>query len=128
MADKETYRVRGRFHLCDPWWEVTCTVRRGNNRKFSTIPSSYPSYNLRTNLCSEDQSLVSLFLKACGAKPEFVMSFMDFLSKNRHVVELISVLDVLQDFEDSAPEHKAVAKELKSNVINSGWTTHHIFS
>ncbi|XP_016130261.1 DNA helicase B-like isoform X1 [Sinocyclocheilus grahami] len=123
MACNETYKVRSRFHLCDPWWEVTCTVRRGNKCKFSTIPSSYPSYSLRTDLSSEDQSLVSLFLKACGAKPGFVMSFMDFLSTNRHVVELINVLDALQDFEDSAPKHKAVAKELKSNVINSvAWT------
>lgn len=70
---------------------------------------------------------MSLFLKACGANPGFVMSFMDFLSKNRHMVELINVLDALQDFEDSGPENKAEAKELKSNVINSGWTTHHIF-
>uniref|UniRef100_A0A8C2HX02 Helicase (DNA) B n=1 Tax=Cyprinus carpio TaxID=7962 RepID=A0A8C2HX02_CYPCA len=123
MANDEKCRVWGRFHLCDPWWEVTCTVRRCNKHKFSTIPSSYPSYSLRTNLSSEDHSLVSLFLKACGANPGFVMSFMDFLSKNRHMVELINVLDALQDFEDSGPENKAEAKELKSNVINSvAWT------
>uniref|UniRef100_A0A8C2A699 Helicase (DNA) B n=1 Tax=Cyprinus carpio TaxID=7962 RepID=A0A8C2A699_CYPCA len=123
MANDEKCRVWGRFHLCDPWWEVTCTVRRCNKHKFSTIPSSYPSYSLRTNLSSEDHSLVSLFLKACGANPGFVMSFMDFLSKNRHVVELINVLDALQDFEDSGPENRAKAKELKSNVINSvAWT------
>uniref|UniRef100_A0A9R1SS51 DNA helicase B n=2 Tax=Cyprinus carpio TaxID=7962 RepID=A0A9R1SS51_CYPCA len=123
MANDEKCRVWGRFHLCDPWWEVTCTVRRCNKHKFSTIPSSYPSYSLRTNLSSEDHSLVSLFLKACGANPGFVMSFMDFLSKNRHMVELINVLDALQDFEDSGPENRAKAKELKSNVINSvAWT------
>ncbi|XP_026090207.1 DNA helicase B-like [Carassius auratus] len=119
----EPYKVKGRFHLCDPWWEVTCTVRRVNKHKFSTIPSSYPSYSVRTNLSSdsEDHSLVPLFLKACGAKPGFVTDFMKFLSKN--VVELINVLDVLQDFEDSALNHKAAAQELKSNLMNSvAWT------
>uniref|UniRef100_A0A8C2A5Z2 Helicase (DNA) B n=1 Tax=Cyprinus carpio TaxID=7962 RepID=A0A8C2A5Z2_CYPCA len=119
MANDEKCRVWGRFHLCDPWWEVTCTVRRCNKHKFSTIPSSYPSYSLRTNLSSEDHSLVSLFLKACGANPGFVMSFMDFLSKNRHVVELINVLDALQDFEDSGPENRAKAKELYLNDLST---------
>ncbi len=36
-------------------------------------------------------------------------------------VEPVNVLDVLQDFEDSSPENKAVAEQLKSNVNCSGW-------
>ncbi|XP_073694797.1 DNA helicase B-like [Garra rufa] len=122
-TDKKTYRVRGRFHLCDPWWEVTCKVRRGNKRKFSTIPSSYPSYSLRTNQSSKDRSLVSLFLKACGANPMFVKVFMKKFPIAKHM-ELTGVLDALQDFENSAAKHEAMAKELTSNVINSAAWTH----
>ncbi|XP_058629436.1 DNA helicase B-like isoform X2 [Onychostoma macrolepis] len=48
--------------------------------------------------------------------------FMEWLPNNTDV-EPINVLDVLQDFEDSAPEHKAVAEQLKSNVTRSvAWT------
>ncbi|KAL1275699.1 hypothetical protein QQF64_035322 [Cirrhinus molitorella] len=119
---KKAYKVRGRFHLCDPWWEVTCKVRRGNKRKFCTIPFSYPSYSLRTNLSSENKSLVSLFLTACGADPIFVNIFINEFPADKHM-ELTSVLDALQDFENSATKHEAMAKELKSNVINSvAWT------
>uniref|UniRef100_A0A671N2X4 DNA helicase B-like n=1 Tax=Sinocyclocheilus anshuiensis TaxID=1608454 RepID=A0A671N2X4_9TELE len=117
-----TYKVTGQFHLCDPWWKVTCRVNRGRHR-FFTLRSSYPSYSLRTNLRSEGRSLVSLFLKECEADPLFVNMFMEWLPNDTDV-EPVNVLDVLKDFEVSAPEHKAVAEQLKSNVINSGWTTH----
>ncbi|XP_050964171.1 DNA helicase B isoform X2 [Labeo rohita] len=118
-AGDEKYRIRGRFPLCDPWWEVTCTVRRGNNSCFSTVPSSYPSYSLRTNLSSEEWSL---FLKECGANPMFVKDFMEWLPKDNQM-ELINVRNALQDFEDSEKKHEAMAKELKSNVLNSvAWT------
>ncbi len=120
-----TYRVKGYFHLCDPWWKVTCKVLNHGRPGFCTLPSSYPSYSLRTNLRSEGRSLVSLFLKECEADPLFVNMFMEWLPNDTDV-EPIDVLDVLQDFEDSAPEHehKAVAEQLKSNVTRSGWTTY----
>lgn len=117
MAGNKTYRVEGRFLLCDPWWEITCTVRQGQHK---TFVKGYPSYSLRTGLRSEGRSLVSLFLTACGAQPDFVNMFMNWLPNDRHV-ELVEVLDALQEFEDSSPENKAVAEQLKSYVIRSGW-------
>ncbi|ROI15383.1 DNA helicase B [Anabarilius grahami] len=118
MAGNKTCRVEGRFHLCDPWWKVTCTVKRGRC-KFFPLPFSYPSYSLRTDLSSEDRSLVSLFLKECGAQPVFVTKFMNWMPNDRNV-ELVEVLDALQEFEDSSLENKAVAEQLKSSVKNSG--------
>ncbi|XP_016430115.1 DNA helicase B-like [Sinocyclocheilus rhinocerous] len=121
VTGNRTYKVTGQFHLCDPWWKVTCRVNRGRHR-FFTLRSSYPSYSLRTNLRSEGRSLVSLFLKECEADPLFVNMFMEWLPNDTDV-EPVNVLDVLKDFEVSAPEHKAVAEQLKSNVINSvAWT------
>ncbi|XP_016135220.1 DNA helicase B-like [Sinocyclocheilus grahami] len=120
VAGSRTYKVTGQFHLCDPWWKVTCRVNRGRHR-FFTLCSSYPSYSLRTNLRSEGRSL-SLFLKECEANPLFVNMFMEWLPNDTDV-EPVNMLDVLKDFEVSAPEHKAVAEQLKSNVINSvAWT------
>ncbi|XP_056113465.1 DNA helicase B [Rhinichthys klamathensis goyatoka] len=119
MAGKKMYRVEGRFLLCDPWWKVTCTVRQGQHKAFV---KGYPSYSLRTNLRSEGRSLVSLFLKACRAQPDFVNMFMEWLPNDRHV-ELVNVLDALQEFEDSSPENKAVAEQLKAHVSFSvAWT------
>ncbi|KAK7149777.1 hypothetical protein R3I94_009172 [Phoxinus phoxinus] len=119
MAGKKTYRVEGRFLLCDPWWEITCTVRRGQHKAFV---KGYPSYSLRTNLRSEGRSLVSLFLTACRAEPDFVSMFMQWLPNDRHV-ELVNILDVLQEFEDSSPENKAVGEQLKGNVnFSVAWT------
>lgn len=115
MAGKKMYRVEGRFLLCDPWWQITCTVRHGQHKAFV---KGYPSYSLRTNLRSE--SLVPLFLKACRAQPDFVTMFMQWLPNGRRV-ELVNVLDALQEFEDSSPENKAVAEELKAHVNSSGW-------
>jgi len=117
MAGEKMYRVEGRFLLCDPWWKVTCTVRQGQHKAFL---KGYPSYSLRTNLRSEGRSLVSLFLKACKAQPDFINMFMEWLPNDRHV-ELVNLLDVLQEFEDSSPENEAVAVELKGNVNCSGW-------
>lgn len=117
MAGKKMYRVEGRFLLCDPWWQITCTVRHGQHKAFV---KGYPSYSLRTNLRSE--SLVPLFLKACRAQPDFVTMFMQWLPNGRRV-ELVNVLDALQEFEDSSPENKAVAEELKAHVNSSvAWT------
>ncbi|XP_067283463.1 DNA helicase B-like [Pseudorasbora parva] len=115
MAGNKTFRVEGRFLLCDPWWEITCTVRLGRHKAFV---KGCPSYRLRTDLREEGRSLVSLFLKACKAQPDFVQMFMQWIPNDRHV-EPVNVLDVLQEFEDSSPENKAVAKELKSKVNGS---------
>lgn len=114
------YRIDGRFPLRDPWWSITCTVRQGQ-RKF--FVKGYTSYNLRTDLGSEGRSIVSLFLTACSAEPEFVTMFMDWLPLNRHV-EPANVMNALQDFEESKPEHKAIADHLKSRVSCSAAGTH----
>ncbi len=124
MAGNKTYRVDGRFLLHDPWWEVTCTIRQGRHKNFV---KGFPSYRLRTNLGTEGQSLMSLFLTACGAQPDFVNMFMEWLPNDRYV-EPVNVLDVLQDFEDSSPENKAVAEQLKSKVNRSGWKTFAMFT
>uniref|UniRef100_A0A8C1ZK20 Helicase (DNA) B n=1 Tax=Cyprinus carpio TaxID=7962 RepID=A0A8C1ZK20_CYPCA len=119
MVGNKTYWVEGRFPLQDPWWEVTCTIHQGRHKIF--VKGS-PSYRLRTDLRSEGRSLVSLFLTACKAQPDFVNMFMEWLPNDRHV-EPVNVLDVLQDFEDSSPENKPVAEELKSKVNHSvSWT------
>ncbi|XP_073694269.1 DNA helicase B [Garra rufa] len=115
MSGNKTYRVEGRFPLLDPWWEVTCTIRQGRHKNFV---KGFPSYRLRTNLGSEGRSLVSLFLTACAPLPDFVQMLMEWLPNDRHV-EPVNVLDILQDFEDSSDENKAVAEQLKSVVSRS---------
>ncbi len=90
------------------------------NAGLKNFVKGFPSYRLRTDLGTEGRSLVSLFLKACRAEPNFVNMFMEWLPNNMHV-EPVNVLDVLQDFEESSPENKAVAEQLKSNVNCSGW-------
>lgn len=119
MAGGIMYRIDGRFPLRDPWWSITCTVRNAQRKCFV---KGHPSYSLRTDLGSEGQSIVSLFLTACSAVPEFVTMFMDWLPKDRQV-EPANVMDALQDFEESKPEHKAIADHLKSIVNGSGWST-----
>ncbi|XP_067283601.1 DNA helicase B-like [Pseudorasbora parva] len=122
---KKTYQVKGHFHLCDPWWKITCTVHRdkSDKRKFLTHPFRYPSYSLCTDfLRSESVSLVSLFLKKCKANPVFVNMFMQWLAKNNCWTPA-NVLDALQEFEVSSPGNKAVAEQLESSVKNSvAWT------
>ncbi|XP_073725117.1 DNA helicase B [Misgurnus anguillicaudatus] len=115
------YRVDGRFPLRDPWWWISCTVRQGQRKVFL---KGFPSYSLRTDMTSkEGQSIVSQFLTACDAQPDFVNMFMDWLPKDRHV-ELGNVINALQDFETSKPEHKAIAEELKSRVNRSSAWKH----
>lgn len=115
------YRVDGRFPLRDPWWLISCTVRQGQRKVFL---KGFPSYSLRTDLTSEaGQSVVSLLLTACDAQPEFVTMFMDWLPKDRHV-DPGNVINALQDFETSKPEHKAIAEELKSRVNRSSAWKH----
>ncbi|XP_016430181.1 DNA helicase B [Sinocyclocheilus rhinocerous] len=119
MAGNKMYRVEGRFPLQDPWWEVTCTIRQGRHKN---LVKGFPFYRLRTDLGSEGRSLVSLFLTACKAQPDFVNMFIEWLPNDRHM-DPANVLDVLQDFEDSSPENKAVAEQLKSKVNHSvSWT------
>ncbi|XP_056604912.1 DNA helicase B [Triplophysa dalaica] len=120
MAGGIMYRIDGRFPLRDPWWSITCTVRNAQRKCFV---KGHPSYSLRTDLGSEGQSIVSLFLTACSALPEFVTMFMAWLPKDRQV-EPANVMDALQDFEESKPEHKAIADHLKSIVNRSAPGTH----
>lgn len=114
MVGNKTYQVEGRFPLHDPWWEVTCTIRQGRHKHFV---KGFPSYRLRTDLGTEGRSLVSLFLTACRSEPDFVKIFMEWLPNNIHV-EPVNVLDVLQDFEDSSPENKAMAEQLIRNLLS----------
>lgn len=123
IAGGKEYRIDGRFPLRDPWWSITCTVHQGKRKCFV---KGNLSYSLRTDLGSEGRSIVSLFLTACGAAPEFVTMFMNWLPENKHV-EPANVMDALQDFEESKPEHKAIAEQLKSKVSHSGWSTYYIF-
>ncbi|XP_016098398.1 DNA helicase B-like isoform X2 [Sinocyclocheilus grahami] len=120
MAGNKMYQVEGRFPLQDPWWEVTCTIRQGLHKN---VVKGFPFYRLRTDLGSEGRSLVSLFLTACKAQPDFVNMFIEWLPNDRHV-DPANVLDVLQDFEDSSPENKAVAEQLKSKVNHSELKRH----
>ncbi|XP_051976730.1 DNA helicase B-like isoform X2 [Xyrauchen texanus] len=119
-VDNMMYRVEGRFPLRDPWWKISCTVGQGKHKSYV---KSYLSYSLRTNLRSEGRSLVSLFLNACGALPDFVKTFMEWLPEDRYV-EPVNVQDALQDFEVSKPEHKAIAEQLKTYVNHSVAGTH----
>ncbi|TRY57519.1 hypothetical protein DNTS_023474 [Danionella cerebrum] len=118
LVGTKTYQVWGRFPLCDPWWEVRCTIKKSHGKNFII---GHPFYRLRTYLGSETRSLVSLFLKECQTKPEFVAMFMEWLPNERHM-ELVSLLDILKEYEDSSPERKPVAKELISRVnISAAW-------
>lgn len=113
VGDRE-YRVKGRFHLRDPWWKITCTVQ-------NHFVKGYPSYGLCTDLRSDGRDIVSLFLKACKASPESVKPFMDWVSKNNYEepVTVINVVDALEAF-GSMRRYKAIAKELKAHVQHSG--------
>lgn len=125
IAGDRKYRVDGRFPLRDPWWLISCTVRQGQRKVFL---KGFPSYSLRTDLTPEDgRSIVSLFLTACGANPDFVTMFMEWLPKDRHV-EPGNVINTLEDFETSKPEHKAIAEQLKSSVSRSSESNFTTFS
>lgn len=118
QVGEEKYLVEGRFPLHDPWWKITCRVRKCKRKHFVR---DYLSYSLRTDLQSVGGAIVSLFLKACTASPRSVKPFMDWVSKNiyEEPVTVMNVKNALQSF-GSKRKYKAVSKELKSCVQHSG--------
>ncbi|XP_056604426.1 DNA helicase B-like [Triplophysa dalaica] len=117
QVGEEKYVVEGRFPLHDPWWRITCRVRKCKRKHFV---KDYLSYSLRTDLQSVGGAIVSLFLKACTASPRSVKPFMDWVSKNNYEepVTVMNVKNALQSF-GSKRKYKAVSKELKSCVQHS---------
>ncbi|XP_028811274.1 DNA helicase B isoform X3 [Denticeps clupeoides] len=107
--------VEGRFVLTDPWWEVTCKVKRLRSGTF--VLQGSPAYKLRDNLGSDGRSLVSLFLARCTVPPPFVQQLMDWLPEEREISPC-SLPDILEEF-GLLKEHKAVATQIKCCVFES---------
>ncbi|KAG9335171.1 hypothetical protein JZ751_005519, partial [Albula glossodonta] len=112
-SDGTTKRVLGRFPLSDPWWEVTCSVTQDSRGKL--VMPGYPSYRLRSDI---DNSVVSLFMKACGMSSDFVSQFIEWLPRERKV-NLTNLPEALHEFEKAARIHKAVPGQMNTLVINS---------
>ncbi|KAI1882256.1 hypothetical protein AGOR_G00248810 [Albula goreensis] len=113
LATDSTCQVGGRFVLSEPWWEVTCRVRTGKQGRL--VLMGYPSYSLRSCV---GKDILSLFLKACGVRPELVTQFTGWLSPER-AVNLTDVLEVLSEFEKADPDHTSVAQQIKNLFLYS---------
>ncbi|KAG9342318.1 hypothetical protein JZ751_016820 [Albula glossodonta] len=113
LVTDSTCQVGGRFVLSEPWWEVTCRVRKGRQGKL--VLMGYPSYSLRSCV---GKDILSLFLKACGVRPELVTQFTGWLSPER-AVNLTDVLEVLSEFEKADLDHTSVAQQIKSLFLYS---------
>ncbi|KAI1905417.1 hypothetical protein AGOR_G00015970 [Albula goreensis] len=112
-SDGTTKRLLGRFPLSDPWWEVTCSVTQ--DRRGKLVMPGYPSYRLRSDI---DNSVVSLFMKACGMSSDFVSQFIEWLPRERKV-NLTNLPEALHEFEKAARIHKTVPGQMNTLVINS---------
>ncbi|KAJ8245288.1 hypothetical protein GJAV_G00269130 [Gymnothorax javanicus] len=111
----EKCRVEGRFPLIDPWWEVTCRMRRGKRK---LLLQGAPSYALRRCPPKEARSILSLFLTACGAAPEHVSRLLGWLPPGRSL-GLAELLQTLGEIEEGEGELKVVANQIKHHVLNS---------
>ncbi|XP_026779472.3 DNA helicase B isoform X1 [Pangasianodon hypophthalmus] len=108
-------RVRGRFPLRNPWWEISCNAQRYSRK---LIVSGYPAYKLRTELKNDWRTIVSLFLKECDVDPNFVTRFMEWLPKDRYV-DLINIEEALREFGESVKEISAEADYVKTKISKS---------
>lgn len=109
-------RVKGRFPLRNPWWEISCNAQQYSRK---LVVNGYPSYTLRTNLKNDSHTLVSLFLKECDVAPDFVTRFMEWLPKDRYV-ELMNVEEALCDFGKSINSKENETDYVKSQISLSG--------
>lgn len=105
-------RVKGRFPLKNPWWEISCSAQQYSRK---TVASGYPSYKLRTD---DWRTLMSVFLKECDVNPLFVNRFMEWLPKDRYV-GLINIEEALHEFGESN-DAREEAKYFNSVISNSG--------
>ncbi|XP_046729054.1 DNA helicase B [Silurus meridionalis] len=94
MCNGKKERVKGRFPLMNPWWEISCSAQK---YKHKLVVHGYPSYKLRTDLKHDYRSMVSLFLKECDVDPFFVTRLMEWLPEDRYV-DLINIEEVLCKF------------------------------
>ncbi|KAF5908362.1 DNA helicase B [Clarias magur] len=111
MFNGKKARVKGRFPLSNPWWEISCNAQQYNRK---LVVNNYPSYSLRTDLKNDSHPLVSLFLKECDVTPEFVTRFMEWLPKDRYV-DLMNVEEAVCDFGKSI-NSEAEADYVKSQI------------
>lgn len=109
-------RVRGRFPLRNPWWEISCSAKQYARR---IVIDGYPSYKLRTDLKNDWCTILALFLKECDVDPNFVTRFVDWLPMDRYV-DLINVEEVLHEFGECMKETRAEADYVKHVISKSG--------
>lgn len=116
MFHGKKVRVKGRFPLRNPWWEISCGAQQ-HSRKL--VVDGYPSYKLHTDLKNGWRTFVSLFLKECDVEPNFVTRFMQWLPEDRYV-DLINVVEALHEFGENIKDTREEADYAKSNIWKSG--------
>eukprot|EP00058_Branchiostoma_floridae_P013314 XP_002598802.1 hypothetical protein BRAFLDRAFT_74521 [Branchiostoma floridae] len=68
------HRVKGRFPLQDPWWDLSVECRFSGGNTYLT--TGYPEYRLNQN---PDVNMIQLFLKKCGVQDKDRAAFHDAL-------------------------------------------------
>ncbi|XP_019639139.1 PREDICTED: DNA helicase B-like isoform X1 [Branchiostoma belcheri] len=70
------HRVKGRFPLQDPWWDLSVECRASGGNMYLT--TGYPEYRLNMN---PSIHLILLFLKKCEVHEDHVKDFHDTLQR-----------------------------------------------
>ncbi|KAF4079735.1 hypothetical protein AMELA_G00181670 [Ameiurus melas] len=115
MFHGKKVRVKGRFPLGNPWWEISCGAQQYNRK---LVVDGYPSYKLRTDQKNDWRTLMSLFLKECDVESDFVVRFMRWLPEDRYV-DLINVVEALDGFGEDIKETSEEADYVKSKIWKS---------
>lgn len=113
MFHGKTVRVKGRFPLMNPWWEISCSAQQ---YAYKLVVSGYPSYKLRTD---DWRTLLSLFLNACIMNSDFVMRFMKWLPADRYV-DPVNLEEAVHEFGESVNATRAEADYVKLSISKSG--------
>ncbi|XP_063783609.1 DNA helicase B [Pseudophryne corroboree] len=74
-VDSKEYLVTGFFLVVDPWWSVIVDVRQSCSQYFAV---GYPSYELKDDVLGKE-SILPLFLTACGIAADHKQAFIDWL-------------------------------------------------
>ncbi|XP_035686806.1 DNA helicase B-like [Branchiostoma floridae] len=113
------HRVKGRFPLQDPWWDLSVECRFSGGNTYLT--TGYPEYRLNQN---PDVNMIQLFLKKCGVQDKDRAAFHDALQLEPRLQEkppnFENLCEVVEQYGSLNETAEAVAAQILQCINSMG--------
>ncbi|XP_066285725.1 DNA helicase B-like [Branchiostoma lanceolatum] len=113
------HRVKGRFPLQDPWWDLSVECRKSGGNMYLT--TGYPEYRLNKN---PSKDLILLFMKKYDVHPQHIEAFHNALqaepSLQEQPLNFENLCDIVEQYGKLDETTEAVSKQMLSLINFTG--------